>query len=170
MNQMIEKLRASLPFVKPFLPHIAALAFIALLGWANGYFQASKQVVNPDLTDNWAVPNWTPYRAGPERMIVAAMNIWDGKRAVVAKKDETIQKTWQLVGTVRSGKTYAAIIQLSEGKRIQRAVAGDVLPNGEKVIGVENGTLQIDIAGTEQEIKLFQSIKVTQTATQTEKK
>jgi len=163
MERIADKLRYFLPVAKPFLPHIAALAFVAVLGWMNGYFQASKQAVNPDLSDNWAVPNWTPYRAGPEGMIVAAMNIWDGKRAPVAKKEETAEKTWQLVGTVRSGKTYTAIIQLSEGGRIQRAEPGGVLPNGEKVVAVENGVLQIDVGGTQQEIKLFQPIKLTQT-------
>jgi hypothetical protein len=163
MDKVSAKLRSSLPIVKPFFPHIAALTLIAVLGWMNGDFESTKAVNNPILNDSWAMPNWAPYHAGPERAIVAALNIWDGKRPTAVKKEQVVEKTWQLVGTVRTGTTFTAIIQFSEGGKIQRAAAGGVLPNGEKVLAVQSGLLQIDVGGNPQEIKMFQPIKLPQT-------
>ncbi|MBY0510759.1 MAG: hypothetical protein K2P94_11500 [Rhodospirillaceae bacterium] len=132
----------------------------AFLGSASGYFQARKAVENPLLKETWSLPSWTPYRTGPEKAKLAAMDIWDGQKSRAAAVKPVVQSTkvWRLVGTVRSGKNYAAVVLLEAEGRVQRVVGGDVLPNGEKVIGVRQGSLQIDSDGKMQEIKLFQSI------------
>ena len=160
MEQVSAKLRLYLPRVRPFLPYIGALFFFALLGWVNGYFQASKVIDNPNLKDTWSVPNWTPYHTGPERARFAMLDIWDGKKLQAAvKQDAAAKKPWQLVGTVRTGTTYAAVVLLGSDGRVQRMAPGDDLPNGEKILAVGNGSLQIDVSGEQQEIKLFQPQK-----------
>ena len=160
MDKILTFLQFHLPRARPFLPYAGALALFALLGWLNGYFQAAKSIENPNLQEIWAVPDWTPFRAGPERQIFAALEIWDGKKAAAATKQVVQdQQAWRLVGTVRTGKTYTAVIQLADGGRIQRAVTGDTLANGEKILAVENGLLRFDSGGNQQEIKLFQQEK-----------
>lgn len=159
MAPYLAKLRLHLPQMRPFFPHAGALLFFGLLGWLNGYFHANRSVDNPNLRDTWAVPTWSPYRAGPERATLAALDMWDGKKSQkIVKQEAQPQQTWQLVGTVRTGKTFTAIIQLGDG-RIRRSSLGDALPNGEKILDVGNGYLQIDVSGNQQEIKLFQQGK-----------
>jgi hypothetical protein len=126
-----------------------------LLGWANGYFQSTKAIGNPNLKDTWMLPTWAPSQAGPDKEKLAALDIWDGQKAKTQTKTIVQDtKAWKLVGTVRTGKNYAALLLVDEG-RVQRFSLGDVLPNGEKVVGVTHGTLKIENNGAEQEIKLF---------------
>ena len=89
-------------------------------------------------------------------MLFASADVWDGaKKVAVAAKPDAQQQAWQFIGTVRTGKSYAAMILLGGTGRVQRASEGDTLPNGEKIVDVGNGTLQIDASGTSREIKLF---------------
>jgi hypothetical protein len=162
MDQILAKLRLYLPLARPFWPHMTALFVFGLLGWTNGYFQASKPAANPGINDTWSIPAWTAYRAGPERLIVAGFDMWDGGKPAVVKAAPT-QQGWQLVGTVRTGETYTAIIQLGASGRIQHATSGQTLPNGEKVIAVKNGVMQIDAGGTQQEVKTFDPARLAQT-------
>lgn len=161
MERALAALRTYLPQARPYLPHAAALFLFAALGWANGYFQASRMIDNPSLKDTWSVPEWSPYRAGPERALFATLDIWDGRKPVIvaAKSDAKPVQAWVFIGTVRTGKTYAAVILLGDSGRVQRAAPGDLLPTGEKVVAVADGSLQIDVAGDQREIKLFQSGK-----------
>jgi len=163
MDQMLEKLRLYFPLAKPFLPHIGVLALIGVLGWTSGYFQAAKPAENPGINDTWSIPAWSSYRAGPERMTVAGFDVWDGRKPAAAKPEVAPAQGWRLVGTVRTGDTYAAIIQLGDSGRIQRAISGHTLPNGEKVIAVKNGVMQIDADGTQQDIKTFDPDQQVQT-------
>jgi hypothetical protein len=156
LENALAQLRGYLPLARPYIPHGAALLLFALLGWLNGYFQVTKSVNNPHLKDTWSLPTWAPASAGPEKEELAGLDIWDGQKSKSQKKNLVQDsKAWRLVGTVRTGKKYTAIVQI-DGGRIQHIALGDVLPNGEKVTGVANGTLQIDNNGTQQEIKLFQ--------------
>jgi hypothetical protein len=160
MEKVFSTARAYLPLAKPYVPHGVALLLFALLGWANGYFQATKPVDNPLLKDTWSLPSWAPYRVGEEKAKLATLDIWDGQKSrasAMTKPAAQSATAWRLVGTVRSGKSYAAVIQLDAEGRIRRVTAGDALPNGEKVVGVRDGSLQIDNNGNAQEIKLFQS-------------
>ena len=116
----------------------------------------SEAVANPNLAETWSVPIWAPFRAGPGRMLFASADVWDGaKKVATAAKTEVTVKSWQFIGTVRTGKSYAAVILIGETGKVQRAAEGDTLPNGEKIVAVGNGALQIDVSGTSQEIKLF---------------
>lgn len=155
IQQVLANASLRLPAMRPFLPHAAALVIFALLGWMNGFFQATSTIDNPNLKETWSVPNWTPYHAGPERPMFAALDIWDGAKRQTASVKEAPKQAWRFIGTVQAGKSYTAVILLSDGKRVQRAVAGDALPNGEKVIAVGQGSLQFDASGTQQEIRLF---------------
>lgn len=161
LENVLEKLQVYLPLVRPYFPHGAVLLVFALLGLANGLFHAAKRVDNPHLNDNWTLPSWTRYHVGPEKAKLVEMDIWDGQKSPNVKPKETVQatKAWRFVGTVRTGKNYTAMIQLESEGRVQRIAQGDTLPNGEKVIGVNNGALQIENNGDQQEIKLFQSDK-----------
>ncbi len=150
--------REYLPLARPFLPHGVALLLFAVIGWTSGSFYAAKAVDNPDLKDTWSLPAWKPYRAGPEKAKFAELDIWDGQKdGPKPKQDTGPAKSWRLVGTVRNGKNYTAVVQIATEAGIQRVKQGDLLPNGEKVIGVGNGSLRIDDNGNAQEIKLFQS-------------
>jgi hypothetical protein len=152
----LDTLRLYLQHAKPYFPHAAALLFVGALGWLNGSFEASRSVDNPSLRETWEMPAWTPYQAGPARGTLATLDIWDGKKPQsTAKQPDVAQQGWTLVGTVRAGKTFAAVIQSGDG-RVQKSAAGDVLPNGEKILAVGNGYMQIDAGGNQQEIKLFQ--------------
>ena len=152
--------RDYLPHARPFWPHAAAVLLIGFLGWANGFYQASRPVDNPNLKETWSVPAWTPYRAGPGKALFANLDIWDGakKPTTTTVKQEAVQ-AWQFVGTVRTGKSFAAVILMGDTGRVRRATAGETLPNGEKIVDVENGLLHLDVDGTERQIKLFEQEK-----------
>lgn len=159
MEKLLATARAYLPLARPYYPHGIALLFVALLGWGNGFFQARKAVDNPHLKETWSLPAWAPSHIGPEKDKWAALEIWDGQKAraeVAAAPVVESFKAWRLVGTVRSGKNYAAVVQLNTEGKVQRFAAGDVLPNGEKVTSVSHGMLQIESNGDHKEIKLFQ--------------
>jgi hypothetical protein len=159
MEKFLATARAYLPLARPYLPHGAALLFVAFLGWGNGYFQARKAVDNPHLKETWSLPAWRPSHIGPEKDKWTELEIWDGQKSRAAAAAAPVaqnSKAWRLVGTVRSGRTYAAVVQLNTEGKVQRFMAGDVLPNGEKVTGVSHGTLQIENNGDRQDIKLFQ--------------
>jgi len=157
-EQILGLAREHLPLARPFLPHGVALVLFAVIGWTSGSLYAAKAVDNPDLKETWSLPAWKPYRAGPEKAKFAELDIWDGQKdgAAKPKQDAGPTKSWRLVGTVRSGKNYTAVVQIASEERIQRVKQGDLLPNGEKVLDVGNGSLRIDDNGNSQEIKLFQ--------------
>lgn len=157
MERFLDMMRLYLPVARPYFPHATALLVFGVLGWLNGHLQASRPPSNPNLKENWAMPVWAPFQVGPERQTFSDLEIWDGKKAPDVKKTTVVQQAWQLVGTVRAGKTYTAIVQLGGEGRIMRMSTGDALPNGEKITAVGNGTLQIDTGGTQHEIRLFQS-------------
>ncbi len=159
MHEILSSARPYMPRLKPYKPHAVALLFFALLGGLSGLLQAVRQPTNPNVKETWAVPDWSVYHVGDQRQQLAELEIWDGKK-VALKVPVQVKSTWQFVGTVRKGKVFTAVIELGgETKRIQRAVAGDVLPNGEKILAVENGMLQIDANGIQQDIRLFQQEK-----------
>ncbi len=159
IQQVLAKVRLRLPDAKAYLPHAAALMIFAAIGWMNGFFQATRTIDNPNLKETWSVPNWAPAHIGPERAMLSALDIWEGGKKPLSAVKEVPKQAWRLIGTVQAGKSYAAVILLSDGKRVQRAAAGDVLPNGEKVLAVGHGSLQIEVSGTQQEIKLFKPEK-----------
>mgnify|MGYP006919751257 CR=1 FL=1 len=162
MARVLKTLKVCPRHVKPFFPHAAILFLFALLGWSNGYLQDVRPVDSPDLKDTWAMPDWSPYNAGPVRATLTSIDIWDGKKGLDRQLDKQSMQSdqaWRLVGTVRTGKTFAAVVQLGNGPQIQRATPGDILPNGEKILSVGNGYLQFDAGSGQQEIKLFQQEK-----------
>ncbi len=158
MQKILPHVRVLPALIRPYWPHAAVLLLFCTLGWLHGFIQTSKQVTNPNLQDSWSLPVWAPYHAGPERAVFATTDMWDGAKKTTAKSSAQPQQSWQFVGTVRTGKTYAAVI-LAGSNAVKRMVPGDVLPNGEKILAVKNGLLRIDAAGVEQELKLFQQAK-----------
>jgi len=157
MERILTFYRLYLPRAKPFLPHAAAVLFFGILGWGSGFFQASRRVDNPNLTENWSIPAWGPYRAGPEKGLFTSLDIWDGAKRPTVAKAQGPQEAWRFIGTVRTGEDYMAVIAIGATGKIQRASAGDVLPNGEKIVAIDNGWLQIEAAGSQREMKLFKS-------------
>lgn len=155
LPQARAKIQEYLPLARPYVPHGAALLVFALLGWMNGYFQASRTVNNPNLTETWSTPNWAPTQLGPERMLYTNLDIWDGAKRQVAAKAAGPQLPWRFIGTVQEGDQYAAVILLNATGKIRRFTVGEALPNGEKVVAISHGALQLDVAGTPQELRLF---------------
>lgn len=155
LQQTRAKIEGYLPLVRPYWPHAAALVVFALLGWMNGFIQSSRAVSNPSLNESWTVPNWTPTQFGPQRTVVANLDIWDGAKRQTAAKAAGPQLPWRFVGTVRAGDDFAAVILMSDTGRIRRLKPGETLPNGEKIVSVGHGSLQLEIAGAPRELRLF---------------
>ena len=155
MQRLVDKFRFYLPLVRPYGLHIAAVLAFGVFGWLAGFFEAGRAVSNPNLTETWSVPVWTPFRAGPARALFSSIDIWDGAKKLTAAKPEVKVQPWEFIGTVRAGKAYTAVILIGETGHVQRAAEGDTLPNGEKIVAIGNGVLQIDAAGESREIRLF---------------
>jgi hypothetical protein len=159
MERILATCRRYLPQARPYVPYAGILLVFALLGGLSGILQSTKAPADTNVRESWSMPEWSRYQAGNQRQTVAEMEIWDGKKVAQPKPEPQAQQAWQFIGTVRKGKSYAAVILLGDSGRIQRAVSGDVLPNGEKILVVENGMIQIDSNGAQREIKLFQQEK-----------
>jgi hypothetical protein len=155
LQQARARVQEYLPLVRPYLPHAAALLVFALLGWMNGYFHASRTVSNPSLKETWSVPTWTPTQLGPERTLVVNLDIWDGAKPQAAAKPAATQLPWRFIGTVRAGDEYAAVILMRDTGKVRRFSPGDALPNGEKIVAVGHGSLQLEVAGAPRELRLF---------------
>jgi hypothetical protein len=145
---------------RALIPHVTALLFVALLGWLSGFLQATQTGRALELQDDWVEPNYKAFHASEGQEAFGDLDIWDGKKpAAVVKKAATAQQLWYFIGTTRIGDTYAALILQGDGSHVQSATPGDFLPGGEKIISVENGTLQIEDGENQRAIKLFQQEK-----------
>lgn len=62
---------------------------------------------------------------------------------------------WRFIGTLQDGKARIALIELDQGKRIQRIASGQPLPNGGLIKKIDVNELTYDDGGTDRVLRLF---------------
>lgn len=158
MDRVLKEMLKKLEVLRPYTLHLSALGVAVLLGLVIAAFKVSGAPPAVDTTDRWPFPQWTPYRAAALRNSLAQANIWTedpakAKAAVAEKKPAG--PLWRFIGTVQDGKTRVAIIELEQGKRVQRIASGAPLPNGAVIKKIDSGELIYDENGIERVLKLF---------------
>ncbi len=149
-------LLASLRILRFYVPHLTALGAAIIAGIAMGFVTIMGRPPAVDTTDRWALPRWAPYVAGPKRDEMARASIWveePGK-----KRDEAVKVAappWRFIGTVRDGEKILAVIELDQGKRVQRLSQGEALPNGAQIVRVSAGEMSYSENDAEMTLKLF---------------
>lgn len=150
-----------LVILRPYTAHLAVAGLALVLGLSTGIYKALKEPAAVDTADRWPFPQWAPYRTGPLRDNLARTNIWaddpSKAKAVVEKKPEG--PPWRFIGTVQDGKARVAVIELEQGKRVQRIASGQPLPNGAVIKQIDTSELIYDENGQERVLKLFGASK-----------
>jgi hypothetical protein len=157
MHPSIATLVARVRLLRFYVPHLTTLGVALLGGLGMAIAHLSPRIPANDAADRWPLPRWSAYKAGPQRDDIARLNLWaedPGRRKVevVAKAPEP---PWRFIGTVQEGKRRLAVIELDQGRKVQRVDAGEVLPNGAKVTAVGVGELTYNEDDTEKTLKLF---------------
>jgi hypothetical protein len=157
VDHLFKLVLARLNELRDYYPHLAALGIAILLGLTVAVFKVVSDPPAVDTADRWPFPQWAPYRAGPQRDALARATIWTGDptkaEAVVEKKPEG--PPWRFIGTLQEGPMRIAVIELDQGKRVQRITAGQTLPNGALIKSIDTTTLTYDEDGVEKALKLF---------------
>lgn len=177
MERLLKEISArlgglQLDSLKPYVPHLAALGIAMLIGLGVALFKVSSEPPAVDTADRWPFPQWAPYRAGPQRTALARTDIWaqDPTKAKPVAEKRPDGPPWRFIGTVREGKTLVAVIELDQGKRIQRISSGQPLPNGAVIKKIDTSTLIYDENGAEKSLQLFGLAKTDNLAAGTGKK
>lgn len=151
----MNKIRLAFQILAPFRWHFAAVGVAIVLGLAVGVFAVTTKVQSVDTADRWSFPKWAPYNAGAKREIAHLLTWVDDPN----KKKEAVVKVvvppWRFIGTVQDGKKNVAVIELDQGKRVQRMSTGETLPTGAQIVKVGQGELVYSQDGEEKSIKLF---------------
>jgi hypothetical protein len=161
-NDIRQKLAALRPILAPYSAHLAVAGLAVLLGISAGVYQASKDPTAVDTADKWPFPQWAPFRTGPQREALARTAIWAADPTKVkaeAEKKQPAGPPWRFIGTLQNGKTRIAIIELDQGKRVQRIATGEPLPNGAMIKKIDTSALIYDDNGVERVLKLFGTAK-----------
>jgi len=163
LNRVLREILKSLEVLRPYAVHLSALGIAVLLGLIVAALKVSSNPPTVDTADRWPLPQWTPYRAGPQRNVLARAEIWTAdpskaKTAVVEKKPAG--PPWRFIGTVQDGKARIAVIELEQGKRVQRIASGEPLPNGSVIKKIDTSELIYDENGVEKVLKLFSAAEM----------
>lgn len=143
--------------LRPYTAHLGALGVALLLGLGVAAFKVSSEPPAVDTADRWPFPQWAPYRTGPQRAALARAELWaeDPTKAKAVAEKKVEGPPWRFIGTMREGATLVAVIELDQGKRIQRVSSGQPLPNGAVIKKIDTNTLIYDENGAEKALKLF---------------
>src|SRR5687768_959967 len=76
LQEISEKSRAGLVSLRPYFAHLTALGIAVLIGLTVAAFKVSSEPPAVDTADRWPFPQWTPYRAGPQRTALARASMW----------------------------------------------------------------------------------------------
>lgn len=161
MQQLLDFLLAAPERLRPYWPHLTALAVALVIGVGAGLLSVAATVPTADTADRWPLPKWAPYRASTKREAMKQPGIWavePGKEKVdVAKKPEG--PSWKFIGTVQGTKGRIAVIEIDRGKRTQLIPGGQLLPNGALIKNVGVGDLTYEEDGIEKVLRLFNADK-----------
>lgn len=157
MNRHLQAILDRLQPLRPYFPHLAALLAAMSLGIAVAVLKASAEPKAVEAVDRWPFPQWTPYRAGDQRKAMASRALWvaDPSRAKAAPVQKVTVPPWRFIGTLQDGKTRLAVIELDQGKRVQRVASGATLPNGATITRIESNELGYNEDGAEKVLRLF---------------
>ena len=151
----------SLRVLRFYIPHLVALGAAIFAGIALASATLLSKPPAVDNADRWLLPKWSPYAAGPRREDLAHLAIWaeePGKRKDVAVVLPPVPP-WRFVGTVRDGSKVLALIELDQGKHVQRLSPGDALPNGGQIVTVAVGELSYTEDDAQKTLKLFGAVR-----------
>ncbi len=156
MDRVLREILQRLEVLRPYAPHLGALGIALLLGLSVAIVSVSSAPPAVDTADRWPFPQWTPFRAGLQRNTLARAELWtvDPSKAKVAEKKPE-GPPWRFIGTVQDGKARIAVIELDQGKRVQRIASGEPLPNGALIKKIDTSELIYDENGEEKVLKLF---------------
>ena len=161
MHPRITDLLARLRVLRFYVPHLTALGVAVLAGIGIGAASLSPRISDTDPAARRPMPHWTPYKAGPQRDEMTRLVIWaeePGKRkAEVAAGPPP--PPGRFIGTVQQGKRRLAVIELDQGRKVQRLDTGEALPNGALVVAIGTGELTYTEDDTQKTLKLFAAEK-----------
>lgn len=143
--------------LRPYYPHLTAAGIAILLGLIVGIFKVSAAPNAVDTADRWPLPQWSPFRAGPQRDALVNAGLWplDPTKAVAAEEKKVAAPPWRFIGTIQEGKSRLAVLEVEEGRRVQRFGSGETLPNGARIVDIAANSLRYDDGGVEKVLKLF---------------
>jgi len=142
--------------LKPFLPYVAAVVGALMLGWGVGILKASSGPPEIDFTDNWPLPQWSPYQPEMSSQDLTQLKLWGGDtgEAIVEAEPEPVED-WRFIGIVQDGDLRLALVETTADKKLHRMQSGDVLPGNAQIISIGEGQLTISENGEEVILKLF---------------
>ena len=162
-----------LEVLQPYVLHLSALGIVLLLGLIVAAVKVTSDPPAVDTADRWPFPQWAPFNAGPQRQALARVEIWTpdpSKAKAVAAEKKPDGPPWRFIGTVQNGKARIAVIELEQGKRVQRIANGEPLPNGSVIKKIDTGELIYDENGVEKVLKLFSATETVNPAAANGKK
>jgi hypothetical protein len=153
----VENIRKIAELLRPYTRHLAALGMAIVLGVGVGLLTATAKPPVTDTVDRWPLPQWSPYKAGPKRAEVKKLAPWiqDASKKAEEEVVAVVGPLWRFIGTVQEGSVRRAVIELEQGKRLQRLAAGEDLPNGAVVRAVGAAELTYVENEIEKTLKLF---------------
>jgi hypothetical protein len=157
MDRILGQILERLGVLRPYAAHLSALGIAILIGLTVAVFKVSGSPPAVDTADRWPFPQWAPFRAGPQRNALARTNLWaeDPTKAKVVVEKKVEGPPWRFIGTLQEGESRIAVIELDQGKRIQRVGPGQALPNGALIKKVDTSVLTYDENGVEKALRLF---------------
>jgi hypothetical protein len=169
---LLKERLARLGELRERLPHLVALGIAVALGAAVAAFKLASSPPAVDTADRWPLPKWAPYQSGQRRQDLARTSMWleDPTKAKVVVEKKIEAPPWRFIGTLQEGSRRVAVIELDQGKRIQRISSGEALPNGAIIKQIEANTLTYEDNGSERALKLFGLAKTDSLADRTGEK
>ena len=163
MSDLMNKLSVAAQLLRPYFPHLIAVIAAAALGVGVGLVKISTLPPEVDVSDNWPLPQWTPYQPTVSSRDLASLELWgedDSVEDIIEEPESRDTSAWEFVGIVQDGETRLAIIEYGMDRKLQRLTVGDSLPSGAKiqVIGVNDLTALDE--NTEVVIRLFEAEKI----------
>lgn len=114
-------------------PLVAALVFVAAAScWFGTSAPASPGTPTP-MAETWNMPKRVEHDSKKHMIAINARNLW----GVIAVTDIPKEPEWNVLGIARSG-TERFILLAFEGKPVEMLKVGDALPDGVKIIQIEN--------------------------------
>jgi len=113
-------------------PLIAALILIAATTcWFGTPVPAPPRTLTP-VAEPWSLPKLVAHDSKKSIDAINARNLWGIVAADVPKAPE-----WRVLGIARSGADRFILLAF-EGKPVEMLKVGDVLPDGAKIVQIEN--------------------------------
>ena len=114
--------------------HLRLFTLLAVLAGATLFWFGSPQPASPRKTqlqaESWEIPTMASRNGDKLGEAIAARNLWGS--TAVAKAPE-----WSVTGIIKNGKERYIMVSL-EGRPVETLKVGDTLPDGAKIIRIED--------------------------------